>query len=169
MWKLQATATINLKIPLINSDGTQAIGETSGLFTKIIAPDGSVISGYTEATFSEPNSDGVYNVSFPSNAPTKAFLLEDQANPYSVTLDSSTADVESMTINVWITSVYPWETSLESTLESISGDIQDIEFDTTGLALESTLESVSGDINSIKGTGYDENIHSLKEIKNRIG
>ena len=58
---------------------------------------------------------------------------------------------------------------IDSTLDGISGDIQDINLELDGLATESTLESISGDINTIKGTGYDEGIHSLKEIKNRIG
>ena len=40
---------------------------------------------------------------------------------------------------------------------------------TDDAALESTLESISGDIDEIKGTGYDTGQHSLKEIKNRIG
>ena len=57
----------------------------------------------------------------------------------------------------------------EATLESISGDIQDINLELDGLAQESTLESISGDINTIKGTGFDTNVHSLKEIKHRIG
>ena len=120
MWKLQATATINLKIPLLNTDGTPAIGETTGLFTKIIAPDGTLVSGYTEATFTEPNGDGVYNTSFTSTSPTKAFLLEDQPNPYSVTLDSSTANVDPMTIDVWLVSIYPWEVAKEATLNSLN-------------------------------------------------
>ena len=121
MWKLQATATINLKIPLLNTDGTPATGETTGLFTTTITPAGSGLTGgtdYTEATFTEPNSDGIYNVSFPLTAPTKAFTLEDQSNPYSVTLDSTTVDVDPMTIDVWITSLYPWEVSKESTLST---------------------------------------------------
>ena len=59
--------------------------------------------------------------------------------------------------------------AIESTLDGISGDIQDLDLELDGLATESTLESISGDINTIKGTGYDVDIHSLTEIKNRIG
>ena len=143
MWKLQATATINLKIPLLNTDGTQAIGETTGLFTKIIAPDGTAITGYTEATFSEPNSDGIYNVSFPFTAPTKAFLLEDQSNPYSVTLDSSTADVDPMTIDAWITSLYSWEVAKEATLFT---------HETNRATMETTLVAKHDDTQSTLGT-----------------
>ena len=74
MWKLQETATINLKIPLLNTDGTQAIGETTNLFTNTITPAGSGLTGlgdadYTEAVFTEPNNDGIYVVSFSSIAP----------------------------------------------------------------------------------------------------
>ena len=123
MWKLQATATINLKIPLLNTDGTQAIGETTNLFTKIVAPDGTAVTSYTEATFTEPNSDGIYNVSFPSTAPIKAFLLEDQANPYSVTLDSSTTDVDPMSVDAWITSKYLWELSTQTSVDLVQSSV----------------------------------------------
>lgn len=147
MWKLQATATINLKIPLLNTDGTPATGETTNLFTKIIAPDGTLVSGYTEATFTEPNSDGVYNVSFPSTAPTKTFILEDQPNPYSVTLDSSTADVDPMSIDVWITSKYSWELStqtsvdlVQSSVDNFTGGVQRIQ-----TSLSSQTIATSGD------------------------
>ncbi len=136
MWKLQATATLNLKIPLLNTDGTQAIGETTGLFTKIIAPDGTAVTGYTEATFSEPNGDGIYNVSFPLTAPIKAFLLENQANPYSVTLDSTTADVDPMTIDVWVADRYIWELSSAVDLAAIDAELARI----LGLVMENLVE-----------------------------
>ena len=80
--------------------------------------------------------------------------------------------------------------ALEATSLAISGDIQNIEYE--GLALEATSLSISGDIQELrdiveaidieldglaqeatltdmKGTGFDSLIHSLKEIKNRIG
>lgn len=124
MWKLQETATINLKISLLNTDGTPATGETTNLFTKIIAPSGEEVTGYTEAIFTEPASAsnaGVYNVSFSTTASNKTFTLEDQANPYNVLLDSSTADVNPTTIDVWISSIYPWETAKEASLTDIKG------------------------------------------------
>ncbi|MDP2167982.1 MAG: hypothetical protein Q8J64_06600 [Thermodesulfovibrionales bacterium] len=120
--KLQATADIVVAIPLIKKDGSQATGLTlSTLSTKIIKPDGTALTGYTEATFTEPNSDGVYVCKFPANAATKAFTLEDQPNPYTLTLDSSTADVEPTSVSVWIVSKYPWELALEATLTAIKG------------------------------------------------
>ncbi len=103
--KLQATATINLALPLIKKDGSQATGlALNTLSTKIIKPDGTALAGYTEAIFTEPNGDGIYNIQLPLNAAVKAFTLEDQNNPYTVTLDSSTADVEPTSIEVWIVS-----------------------------------------------------------------
>ena len=112
--KLQALADIILKIPLIKTDGAQAIGEDPGdLFTSIIGPDGTAVVGYTEATFTEPNSDGIYSVKFPSTAATKAFTLADQANTYSVALDSVTAEVDPTNKDVQIVTRLPWE--LEAT------------------------------------------------------
>lgn len=167
MRKLQETATINIQIPLMNADGTPAIGETTGLSTKIIKPDGTVLSGYTEATFTEPNSDGTYNVSFPSNAPAKAFTLEDQANPYSLTLDSSTADVEPTTIPIWITSQYPWETSLESTTQAISGDMALDDTVAKEDTLDATTLALSGDIQSINDEITD-GTYGLSALKTLI-
>jgi len=120
--KKQATADVILSLPLLRNDGTQASGLTLGtLSTKIIKPDGTALSGYTEATFTEPGGDGVYVCKFPAGAETKAFNQEDQANPYVVTLDSSTEDVEPTTVEVWIASQYPWASGLETTLTAIKG------------------------------------------------
>lgn len=117
--KLQATADAILRIPLLNKDGSQAIGEVANLSTKIIAPDGTALVGYTEATFTEPNGDGIYVAVFPTSAANKAFTLEDQANPYTVVLDSSTADVEPTMLDVWVSSQLPWEFALETTSQEI--------------------------------------------------
>ncbi|MCK5235960.1 MAG: hypothetical protein KAR06_03160 [Deltaproteobacteria bacterium] len=122
--KLQATADAILRIPLINKDGSQAVGESANLSTKIIDTDGTALIGYTEATFSEPNNDGVYVVKFPSTAANKAFTLENQANPYTVTLDSSTADVEPTPWDVWISDKLPWEFALETTSQEILAIIE---------------------------------------------
>lgn len=108
--KLQATATINIALPLIKKDGAQATGlALNTLSTKIIKPDGTALAGYTEATFTEPGGDGVYNIQFPVGAAVPAFTLVDQGNPYTVTVDSSTADVEPTTLEVWIVSRLPHE------------------------------------------------------------
>lgn len=122
--KLQATADAILRIPLINKDGSQAVGESANLSTKIIGPDGEALIGYTEATFSEPNGDGIYVAIFPTTADDKAFTLEDQANPYTVVLDSSTADVEPTSRDVWISSQLPWEFALETTSQEILAIIE---------------------------------------------
>ncbi|MCK5603527.1 hypothetical protein KAR91_16705 [Candidatus Pacearchaeota archaeon] len=113
--KLQATDDIILKIPLINIDGSQAIGEVANLSTKIIAPDGTALAGYTEATFSEPGGDGVYVVIFSKAAAIPAFTLEDEPNSYTVVLDSSTADVEPTSRDVWIVSQLTWEAASKTT------------------------------------------------------
>ena len=124
--KIQATATINIALPLIKKDGSQATGlALNTLSTKIIKPDGTTLAGYTEATFTEPNSDGVYNIQFPAGAATPAFTLEDQGNPYTVTVDSSTTDVEPTTLEIWVVSRLPHEnpTLTEILAASIEGTL----------------------------------------------
>lgn len=113
--KLQATDDIILKIALINQDGSQATGEAANLSTKIIAPDGTALGGYSEAAFSEPGADGVYVVIFSKAAANLAFTLVDQPNSYTVILDSSTADVEPTPRDVWIVSQLTWEAAAKTT------------------------------------------------------
>ena len=144
--KTQNTADIVIAIPLIKKDGSQATGLTLGtLSTKIIKPDGTALVGYTEATFSEPNSDGVYVCKFLSGAATKAFTLSDQANPYVLTLDSSTTDVEPSTVEVAIVSLYTWEVAKESSMTRALGLLfdnhveDDIVRDGTGNKLSSNI------------------------------
>ena len=144
--KLQATATINMALPLIKKDGSQATGlALNTLSTKIIKPDGTALAGYTEATFTEPNSDGVYNIQFPAGAATPAFTLADQSNPYTVTVDSSTADVEPTTLEVWIVSRLPHELALETSVArllglSLENAVEDtFVFDTNGMPVSSII------------------------------
>ena len=101
----QTAQDIIVAIPLMKRDGTQAVGlQTGQLSTKILKPDGTAATGYTEATFTEPNADGVYVVKFPTAAATKAFGVASLLNPYTLTLRSFQEGIQPMTVNVWITS-----------------------------------------------------------------
>ncbi len=149
--KLQATATINIALPLIKKDGSQASGlALNTLSSKIIKPDGTALAGYTEAIFTEPNGDGVYNVQFPLNAAVKAFTLEDQANPYTLTFDSSTADVEPTCIEVWIVSRLPYELSRPS---DILNDPATDKLDGSNMAKETTSQSILIKVSATYGSG----------------
>lgn len=99
----QATQAIIVAIPLFKRDGTIAKSlQTGQMSTKIIGPDGVAVSGYTAPTITEPNSDGVYVLNFPTAAATKAFATASVLNPYVLTLSSLEEGITSMTVNVWI-------------------------------------------------------------------
>lgn len=156
--KSQSTADVVLKIPLIKKDGSNAAGDTGNKTTKIIAPDGTALTGYTEATITEPNSDGVFTVKFPTTAPSKAFTLIDQANAYAVTFDSDATDVEPTIIAVWIVSVYPWEAALETTLTDIKG---------TGWTTE-TLKSIKDYVDELEARLTDARANNLDNLNTTI-
>jgi hypothetical protein len=100
---IQATQDVIIAIPIMRRDGTIAKNLQLGQFaTKIIKPDGTALTGYTEATFTEPNSDGVYVVKFPTAAAVKAFPTASLLNPYTLTLSSLQEGIMSMTVNIWI-------------------------------------------------------------------
>jgi hypothetical protein len=156
--KKQETADVILSIPLLMKDGSQAVGLTLGtLSTKIIKPDGTALAGYDEATFTEPNSDGVYVCKFPTSATNKAFTLEDQTNPYTVTLDSSTTDVEPTTVEAWIVSTYPWELST-LTIADILANYKEGVLKNLITVDEDPVEIVRGDVKKLTfnfGTQWD--------------
>lgn len=110
MRKSQSAADVILRIPLLYNNGSAAAGlSLASLSTKVIKPDGAALAGYDEAAFSEPNADGVYVVKFPATAANKAFTVVDAANPYTVTLDSTAANVDPMPVDVFIVSRMPFE------------------------------------------------------------
>jgi hypothetical protein len=110
MRKSQSVSDIILRIPLLYNNGSSAVGlSLASLSTKIIKPDGTALTGYNEATFTEPNGDGVYVMKFPTTAVTKAFTIVDDLNPYTVTLDSTAANVDPMAVDLFVVSKMPWE------------------------------------------------------------
>jgi hypothetical protein len=144
--KLQATADIVISFMMINVDGTPATGLTlANLFSAIIKPDGTALAGYTEATFTEPGSDGTYIAIFSSGAATKAFTLEDEANPYAVTFNSSDVDIP-VARDIRIVSAFT--TDVNDSLDDAKGSGFDTNTD--------SLEAISDAIGAISLTGANQ-------------
>lgn len=93
--KTQATADINIVVPLTINNGTSAeipdTGVSGTITVSAINPDGTV------ATFTAPNitevfaSSGVYKLTFLTSAATRLFTLANEANPYTLLIKSVTA------------------------------------------------------------------------------
>lgn len=163
--KLQATATINVALPLIKKDGSQATGlSLLTLSTKIIKPDGTALAGYTEAAFTEPNSDGVYNAQFPFDAAIKAFTLEDQANPYTLTLDSDTADVEPTTIEIWVVSRLPQEAALDATVAKESTVAKAVDLAVVASYIDTEITTLLDRLGAFTGSGVNTVLGFFKSL-----
>lgn len=118
-YKSQELQNIRIRIHSIKEDGTDNTGDAANLSTIIFDPSGNELVGttdYTDATFDEVGTTGVYECLFPTTAPTKVFTSIDQANTYTVILISATAEVGSSGKDIRIVSQYTWETALDSTV-----------------------------------------------------
>lgn len=145
--KAQTVTTLVVSIPLYDAAGALVTGLAATLSTTILSPAGLTVA-HTEAVFTEPASNGVYVCTFAAAALVPAFTSSDQANPYSLTLVSSTPGVIPTTIDLWIVSTLPWEAVvafpvMESTLytatvqnqkevQLVRGDTHRIYFDFGG-------------------------------------
>lgn len=88
--RTQATADINLIIPLMINTGAPDTGAT--LTVKAINPDGTENSSFTAPTISEViASSGIYKLIFPAAAANKLFTLANEYNPYTVLVKSATS------------------------------------------------------------------------------
>ena len=124
VYKSQALQDISIRIHSIKDDGTDNTGDAANLSTIILDPAGNELIGttnYTEATFDEIGTTGVYECLFPTTAPVDVFTSVDQDNPYTINLISSTGSIGSSSKTIRIVSVYPWENALEATLDEIKG------------------------------------------------
>ncbi len=111
-YKSQAVQDVSVRIHSIKNDGTDNTGDAANLSTVILDSAGNELIGttdYTEATFDEIGTSGVYECLFPSAAPNKIFISVDQDNPYTISLITSTADVGSSSKDIGIVSRYIWE------------------------------------------------------------
>lgn len=160
MRELKQNTDNNVKLFL--TDSTDHITGKTGLTlaVELCKDDEESFSAITSVASAGEVGNGWYNVKL-----TESNNHTDTIGDIIVRATATGADSAERLMNV----VENIESDSISTLDSISGDIQDINLELDGLATESTLESISGDINTIKGTGYDTDQHSLTKIKQRIG
>lgn len=162
MREIKQNTDINVKLFLTDeTDHITGITGLSASLTAELCKDNDVaFSSITEVVSGSEIGNGWYNVIL-----TETNGHTDTIGDLIVRATATGADSAERLLNV----VENIESDSISTLDGISGDIQDIDLELDGLAQESTLESISGDINTIKGTGYDTDQHSLTKIKQRIG
>ena len=111
-YKAQTVQDVSVRIHSIKDDGTDNTGDAANLSTVILDPAGNELVGttdYTEATFDEIETSGVYECLFPVIAPNKAFTSVDQDNPYTISLISSTSGIGSSHESINIISRRIWE------------------------------------------------------------
>ena len=88
--RTQATADINLIVPLMINTGAPDTGAT--VTCQAINPDGTMNTAFTAPTISEAVAgSGVYKLIFPAAAANKLFTLANEYNPYTVLVASATA------------------------------------------------------------------------------
>ena len=111
-YKSQSSQDVSIRIHSIKDDGTDNTGDAANRSTVILDPAGNELIGttnYTEATFDEIGTSGIYECLFPSTAPTKVFTSVDQDTPYTISLVSSTADIGASQKSIRIVSRFIWE------------------------------------------------------------
>ena len=111
-YKSQAVQDVSVRIHSIKDDGTDNTGDAANLSTVILDPAGNEVEGttnYTEATFDEIGTSGVYECLFTSAAGNKVFTSVDQDNPYTISLISSTGSIGASSQTIRIVSRYIWE------------------------------------------------------------
>ena len=118
-YKAQAVQDVSVRNHSIKDAGTDNTGDAANLSTVILDPAGNELVGttdYTEATFDEIGSTGVYECLFSSTALTKVFTSVDQGNPYRVILVTSTANIGSSGKDIKIVSQFIGEVASGATL-----------------------------------------------------
>lgn len=138
-YKSQAVQDVSVRIHSIKDDGTDNTGDAANLSTVILDPAGNELIGttdYTEATFDEIGSSGVYECLFTSIAPNKVFTSIDQDNPYTVSLISSTGSIGASDKDVTIVSQRIWELSTAAAVAAMAADVARI----LGLVMENLVE-----------------------------
>ena len=111
-YKSQAVQDVSIRIHSIKDDGTDNTGDVANLSTIILDPTGNELEGttdYTEATFDEIGTTGVYECLFTDDAGVKVFTSVNQDNPYTISLISSTGSIGSSDKDVNIVSRHIWE------------------------------------------------------------
>jgi hypothetical protein len=153
-YKSQAVQDISIRIHSIKDDGTDNTGDAANLSTVILDPAGNELIGitnYTEATFDEIGTTGVYECLFPSAVGNKVFTSVDQDNPYTISLISSTGSIGASSKSIRIVSRYIWElptvaeiwantTRTLTSFGTLTADMARV----LGLVMENLVEEVTG-------------------------
>lgn len=138
MRSAQSVASVNVPVTIINTSGTNQVAVAQSDFRVwVYSPAGQVVSGFsgmtpdgtTVAVTALGADTGVYLVSFPSAATTKAFTDATAANPYTLIVDTVTSGVDPVSVDVWIgvtnnalnTAIGGVKTVVDSTAGAVSG------------------------------------------------
>lgn len=118
--KTQATADINIIVPLVINTGAPDTGAT--LTVKAINPDGSENTSFTAPTTSEVIAgSGVYKLIFPAVAANKLFTLANEYNPYTVLVTSATSGSTGYrAVRAYCVDRLPGEISLSSEVSAVN-------------------------------------------------
>ena len=138
-YKSQALQDVSVRIHSIKDDGTDNTGDVANLSTIILDPAGNELEGttdYTEATFTEIGTSGVYECLFPSAAPDQAFTSVDQSNPYTISLITATADIGSSDKDISIVSKRIWELATSAEVAAVATELARV----LGLVMENLVE-----------------------------
>lgn len=117
--RTQATADINLIVPLMINTGAPDTGAT--VTCKAINPDGTENTSFTAPTISEAvATTGVYKLIFPAAAANKLFTLANENNPYTVLVKSATSGSTGYrAIRVYCTDRLPGTYALSTEIASL--------------------------------------------------
>ena len=148
-YKSQIAQDVSVRIHSIKDDGTDNTGDAANLSTVILDPAGNELIGttnYTEATFDEIGTSGVYECLFPSAAEDKVFTSVDQGNPYTISLVSSTGSIGSSGKDINIVSRRIWELSTAAAVAALAADVTAMAVELArilGLVMENLVEEVT--------------------------
>ena len=157
--KTQATADINLIIPLMINTGAPDTGAT--LTVKAINPDGTENTSFTAPTISEVIAgSGVYKLIFPAAAANKLFTLADEYNPYTVLVKSATSGSTGYRgVRAYCVSRLPGEVAKSTEVDALP-TLTEIEASTV-LAKEATIALVKKFIKNKKVLTESGGVYSL--------
>ena len=169
MREIKQNTDANIKIFLADEADhiTGKTGLSASLSAELCKDDETSFSSITTAASASEIEYGWYNLDL-----TNANGHTDTIGDIIIRATATGADSAERLLNVVEnieSDTYTNTVEMDSTLDSISADILNIDLELDGLALESTLESISGDIDQIKGTGFDTDFGSLTKIRQRQG
>jgi len=173
--RTQATAAINIVVPLVINTGAPDTGAT--VTVKAINPDGTENTTFTAPTITEViTGSGVYLLVFPTAAANKLFTLADENNPYTLLVKSATSGSTGYrAVRVYCTSKLPLNyagatelatvdtvvDTLTTNLATVDGIVDDIKTEvlthptlaeieaTTVLAKEASITTVDGIVDTL--------------------